>query len=136
MTRSILVTGATGNIGTILVSALEALSGVSVTAFIRDRAKAENLFGGDIQLAKGDFEDVDSLAHAMSGTDTVVSIVPPNRDCVEQVSAIIDAAKQSGVRKMVRVSAIKAAEDGRTENTRLHGQCDRLLHVRCAIGGR
>jgi len=126
-TRSVLITGATGNIGSLLVPALDAVRPVSVTALVRDLAKAENLFDGDIRFVEGDFGHVDSLRKAMSGVDTIVLIVPPGPGCVTQVSDIVDAAKYSAVRKVVRVSAIKAAEDGRTENTRLHGQCDRLL---------
>ena len=125
MTRSILVTGATGNIGSNLVPSLA--GSAAVTALARDRNKAEQLFGAEIDIAEGEFGDSGSLARAMSGKDTVVSIVPPSPDCVAHVSAMIAAARDAGVRKVVRVSAIKAAEDGRTENTRLHGRCDRLL---------
>jgi uncharacterized protein YbjT (DUF2867 family) len=125
MPRSILITGATGNIGSNLVPSLA--GSVTVTALVRDPEKAGRLFETDIDIAEGDFGDAESLARAMAGTDTVVSIVPPSPECVEHVSGIIAAARDAGVRKIVRVSAIKAAEDGRTENTRLHGQCDRLL---------
>ena len=125
MSRSILVTGATGNIGSNLVPSLA--ESATVTAMVRNPEKARQRFGAEINLVEGQFGDAGSLVRAMSGADTVVSIVPPSPECVEFVSAIITAAQNAGVRKIVRVSAIKAAEDGRTENTRLHGQCDRLL---------
>ena len=123
----ILVTGANGNIGTLLVPALAKRRESPIVALVRDASKGKSLSASGAEVREGSFEDTASLTAAMDKVDTVVLIAPAGPDCVEQNAALIDAAAQSGVRKIVRISAIRAAEDGRTENTRLHGTCDRLL---------
>ena len=127
MAGPVLVTGANGNIGSQLVPLLAANSGATVRALVRDASKAEALAAAGAEICIGNFEDPASLAAPMQGVDTLVLIAPPGPDCVMQNSAAIAAAADAGIRKVVRISAIKAAEDGRTENTRLHGECDRVL---------
>jgi len=127
MTETVLVSGATGNIGTYLIPLLASQTGFVVKAMTRHPDKHRDNFAKSVQLVTGCFEEDSTLRSAMEGVDTVVMIAPPGPDCVRQNEAVIGAAKRSGVKKIVRISAIKAAEDGRTENTRLHGQCDALL---------
>jgi len=127
MTQTVLVTGATGSIGTVLVPSLATRTDVAVKALVRDPPKARDITAGGAEIVAGGFADAGSLKSAMAGVDTVVLIAPPGPGCVAQNRAVIEAAKAAGVQKIVRISAIKAAEDGRTENTRLHGQCDTLL---------
>ena len=127
MTKTVLVTGASGNIGSYLVPILASQSDCAVSAMTRDPEKNADIFAPPVQLVRGSFEDGASLIAAICEVDTVIMIAPPGPDCVQQNIAVIAAARQSGVRKIVRISAIKAAEDERTENTRLHGECDRLL---------
>lgn len=129
MTETILVTGATGNIGRSLVPILASHSDCTVRAMTSNPEQHSDTFASEVQLVAGRFEDDVSLAAATRGVDTVVLIAPPNPDCVEQNRAVLDAAKASGARKIVRISAIKASEDGKTENTRLHGQCDALVNA-------
>jgi uncharacterized protein YbjT (DUF2867 family) len=127
MTDSILVTGANGNIGSLLIPALCANPDLQVRALVRDLSKGAMFTGSGAEVMAGDFADLESLKRASNGIDTVVLIAPPGPDCVAQNRAVIDAALATGVRKIVRISAIKADENGRTENTRLHGHCDRQL---------
>jgi uncharacterized protein YbjT (DUF2867 family) len=129
VTLNILVTGATGNIGTWLAPALSSMADIAVRGFVRDAAKGQPLVDAGVEVAVGDFGDADSLRRAASGIDTVILIAPPGPRCVDQNHNIVAAAADAGVGKIVRISAIKAAPDGRTENTRLHGQCDRMLQA-------
>ncbi len=127
VTDTILVTGATGNIGSALVPLLAARSGCVVRAMSRNPGKHADTFASAVQLVAGNFENEESLHVAMRDVDSVILIAPPSPDCVRHNRAIFNAALQSGVRKIVRISAIKASEDGKTANTRLHGECDTLL---------
>ena len=61
----ILVTGATGTIGSDLVSLLRERD-VPVRAFVRDPDKAASLLGPDVELAVGDFADPGSLRAALT----------------------------------------------------------------------
>ena len=61
---TILVTGATGNVGTNVVEQL-VKRGASVRALVRDPARAG--FPAGVEVVQGDLLDVDSLRGAMSG---------------------------------------------------------------------
>jgi UDP-glucose 4-epimerase len=67
----ILVTGATGKVGSRLAKRL-AQQGHQVRALVRDPARAAQLLGSGTELAKGDLLDLESLAAAVRGVDAVV----------------------------------------------------------------
>lgn len=121
---SILVTGATGTIGTETLRIL-AQKGVSgVRALVRDAEKANLVASHRIEPALGAFEDRRALDAALLGVETVVLITPASPLAEEQASSVITAAKSARVRRIIRVSAIKADLDGPTNNTRAHGRTE------------
>ena len=67
----ILVTGATGKVGSRLTRRL-AQRGDQVRALVRDPTRAADLREDRIELVQGDLLDVDSLAAAVRGVDAVV----------------------------------------------------------------
>ena len=67
----ILVTGATGKVGSRLAKRL-AQRGEHVRALVRDSTRAADLRAADIELAQGDLLDETSLAAAVRGIDAVV----------------------------------------------------------------
>ncbi len=124
MSRMILVTGATGNIGGQLIPRLAAHPDLEVRALVRNAEKAQNLQNVVADLAVCSFEDELAVRVACSGVDTLVLITAPNPDAADQASTVIAAAKQAGVRKIVRISALGADVNGPTDNTRQHGRTD------------
>jgi uncharacterized protein YbjT (DUF2867 family) len=124
MVRRVLVTGATGRIGGQLVPRLAGYNDLAVRALVRSAKKAAPLISSGAELALGRLEDAQSLRVAMDGIDTVVLITPATPDAAEQASSVLTAAKAAGVRKIVRISVFKAAVDGPTAITRLHGRTD------------
>jgi uncharacterized protein YbjT (DUF2867 family) len=126
MTKNIVVTGATGTIGSRVVEGLLAKN-AAVTALVRDAAKAVPLAAKGAGTAVGSFEDRASLERAFAGADTVVLITAANAHADTQTLAAIDAAKAANVRKVVRISALKASPDGPTDNTRQHGRTEAAL---------
>ena len=127
MSTNILVTGATGSIGAQLVRYLAGKNDVKVRAFVRDEIKAELLEKAGAELAIGTFDDRKSIRAAMKNIDTVVLIAPAGPSAVDQNANLIKISKESSVRKVVRISAVKASADGPTENTRLHARSDEEL---------
>jgi NAD(P)H dehydrogenase (quinone) len=126
--KNIAVTGATGTIGRRVVEGLIAKE-APVVALVRHAAKGAALEPLGARLAVGSFEDPASLERAFAGADTVVLISAANANAVEQTVSAIEAATRSGVRKIVRISALKADPDGPTDNTRQHGRTEAALRA-------
>jgi len=124
MMKKVLVTGATGKIGSLLVRSLVRHDHIKVRAFIRNAAKAATLEAKGAELATGTFENEEAVNAAVQDIDTIVLITTQNPAAAEQAHAMISAAKRNGVKKIIRVSVFKAAVDGPTAITRLHGHTD------------
>jgi uncharacterized protein YbjT (DUF2867 family) len=106
MTR-MLVTGATGNVGSQVVKEL-AGRGVPVRAFVRDPGKAATLLGPDVALAVGDFADRPPTGAALEGVDTVFLACGNLPEQVAHETGVIDAAAAAGVGRLVKLSALGA----------------------------
>ncbi|MFI1989422.1 SDR family oxidoreductase [Actinoplanes sp. NPDC020271] len=106
----ILVTGATGNVGRLVVDELLALGATEVRAFTVDPAKAA--LPGEVEVALGHFGRLDSVAAALTGVDKLY--LAPH---LPSASAVAELAADSGVRHIVDMSGPKGAhwqgvEDG------------------------
>lgn len=122
----VLVTGATGTVGSHVVRTLAA-RGVPVRAFARDLGKAEALLGADVDTAVGDFSDRDSIDRALAGADRVFLACGNTPDQVDHERAVIDAAAAAGVERLVKLSGPWAAIDAEHVFARWHGEIERHL---------
>jgi uncharacterized protein YbjT (DUF2867 family) len=126
MSTKVLITGATGNIGSLVVpQLLEA--GIEVQALVRNEEKALLLEESGVKTFVGDYNSQEMLVLAAQNVDAILAITPPGPEAVEQGEAIIQAAFSSGSPHYVRISAIGAAPDAPTENGRLHFDSDNRL---------
>ncbi|WP_431899963.1 SDR family oxidoreductase [Nonomuraea sp. bgisy101] len=111
----ILVTGATGSIGTHLVRLLLDC-GIPFRAMVRDEAKGKAL-GCDFVV--GDFDDPASLGPALKGVDRLflnaggAEPVDGEQPMIRQQRAAIDAARAAGVSRVVKISVWHAHRGGR-----------------------
>jgi uncharacterized protein YbjT (DUF2867 family) len=104
---TVLVTGATGNVGSRVVQELRG-HGVAARAFVRDPGRAAAILGPEVELAVGDFADQASVGTALRGIDTLFlscGNLPPQ---VAYETGVIDAAARAGVRRLVKLSALGA----------------------------
>jgi uncharacterized protein YbjT (DUF2867 family) len=122
----ILVTGATGNVGTAVVAELAA-RGDDVRAFVRDERRAAERLGGDVAFSVGDFEDPASVARALEDVEAVFlsSADQPNK--VQHEIAVIDAAASAGVRRIVKTSTVGAEAGSPLPPFDWHGQIEDRL---------
>lgn len=105
--KKILVTGATGKVGSRLVKRL-AQRGDHVRALVRDAARAAHLRSDRVELVEGDLLDADSLGAAVRGVDAVVHCAAFFRGATpEQAHAVNDL----GTRHLA--NAARAASVGR-----------------------
>ncbi|WP_185281195.1 SDR family oxidoreductase [Hymenobacter sp. NBH84] len=128
MASTILVTGATGTIGTELVKAL-ANRGVTVRAGVHSIIKGDRLkhLNPDVQLVEIDYHKPETLAVALTGAERVFLLPPPTSDQVELARLFIDAAQKAGVRQLVQLSAAGAGRDAQIEIDRRHHEIEQLV---------
>jgi uncharacterized protein YbjT (DUF2867 family) len=126
---TILITGATGTVSSSLVSVLEKQPGVRLRALVRDERKAAGLRDRGIEVVRGDLDDALTLPPAFEGVDAMWLLTVPGPRAPENSMNAVWAARQAGVRHVVRMSAIGAAADAPTRNGRLHALSDHELMV-------
>ncbi len=95
----ILVTGATGQLGTAVVkNLLEKTSANRIAAFVRDESKASALKEKGVDIRVGSYDDTASLDKAMHGIEKVLLIAGTDEDNrLQQHQNVVDAAKKAGV---------------------------------------
>lgn len=106
---TILVTGATGNIGGEVVQALVKRN-AAIRGLVRDLNKATQLIEQGIELAIGDLSQPETLDAALKDIETVFLVLPNLLNQVELECGFIDAAKRAGTRQIVKLSVMGAGE--------------------------
>lgn len=121
----ILVTGATGTIGSHLVRTLTT-QGVPVRAFVRNLDKARGLLPG-AELAQGDLSQPASLKAALKGVDRLFLLTSGSSDQVALQNGAVDVAKAAGVRHIVKVSAAGTHPESPISLARWHAETESYI---------
>jgi uncharacterized protein YbjT (DUF2867 family) len=106
---TILITGATGNIGGEVVQRLIERK-APIRGLVRDPKKATKLTQQGIELAVGDLAQPDTLEPALQGIEKAFLVLPNLPNQVELECAFIDAAKRAGIKQIVKLSVMRAGE--------------------------
>lgn len=103
----LLITGATGNVGTALIRELESKS-IPSRVLVRDPRRAEHL-PASVERVAGDLDDAESLADAFDGIDAVFLLTPGIG--VSMARNALSAASRAGVRHVVLLSSTNVVGD-------------------------
>lgn len=122
----ILVTGATGQVGKMVVENL-LKRGLPVRAFVRDDRALEDIKHSKLEIAVGMFEDTASLERAMDGVARLFLVARGNPDQVAQHENVISAAERAGVKHIVKLSAYGASQDAPIAFMRWHAETEAQL---------
>jgi len=98
-----LITGATGNIGSLVVQRLMEV-GVRLRVFVRDLKKAQTLYGDRVDIVIGDLADAVAMKAALTGADKVF-LVNSGHELAGQDGIAAKAAKVAGVKHLVKLSS-------------------------------
>jgi uncharacterized protein YbjT (DUF2867 family) len=122
MAKTILVTGATGTVGS---DVLRGLSRVQVRAAVRDKEKSAALAGPNVELVWFDYTKPETLGTASRGADAVFMVPPFSPDGVAESLEFLEAAREAGVKHVVKLSVIRSLGD--TTVGKWHAAIDEAL---------
>lgn len=115
MKRKILMTGATGQVGSKTIDHLLKEEGVEIVAAVRSPQKAASFAERGIATAVLDLDDESTHLPALQGIDGLFVLTGYTVDMLRQSKALLDNAKKVGVKHVVHLGAC-----GRDDTTVAH----------------
>ena len=127
MTKTILITGATGETGGYAVDALLEMP-VTIRALVRkDDERAAALRARGVETMVGDLLEIDDVRAAMEGVSTAYFLYPLLPGLVAATAYFAQAAAEAGLQGIVNMSQISARRDSRSHQARDHWISERVF---------
>ena len=107
----ILVTGATGQLGSLVMETLlAAVPGEQLAVSVRDPKKAEHLRARGVDVRQGDFDHPETLDRAFAGAERMllISTTDDTQTRIRQHANAVAAAKRAGIRFIAYTSLARA----------------------------
>ena len=123
----ILFTGLTGAVGTEIVKLLPEF-GIQARGLVRDPAKADLIKAAGVDVITGDLGDPVAIKEALQGCDKAFLLMANSREQLDLEISFVDAARASGVRYLVKMSANGANSNSTSLLKRYHGDSEQ--HIR------
>jgi uncharacterized protein YbjT (DUF2867 family) len=119
----ILVTGATGTIGSSTVKALKA-KGASFKVGARS---PEKLKGQGVEAVLFDWDKPETFGPALQGVDKVFLLTPSAEKQTDYAKALVQAAKKAGVKHIVKLSVMGADAEPGIALGRMHRDAEKAI---------
>src|SRR5918993_2448598 len=124
----ILVTGATGNNGTEILKRL-LTADVPVRVMVRNRERASAIASPHVEVVEGDFDRPETLLAALDGVQRAFLLTHSSERAQAQQIAFVDAARQSGVTHVVKLSQFAAYANAPDRFRRYHAVVEATLQA-------
>lgn len=127
--ESILVTGASGNIGTEIVNQLLGVAPtVSIKAAVHSRQNVKKVKDGDrVKVIPIDYNESDTLRQALKDVDKLFLLTPDVPNAAHLASNAVTEAKKAGIRHIVKQSVMGADLEADVGTMRLHRQVEDII---------
>lgn len=129
MKETILVTGATGTVGSEVVRQLSSDSAnFTIRAAVHSIENAKKIDFPGVEVIQIDYNKPESLTKAFSNTNRLFLLTHPSPNAVEQESNMIQEAKKAGIKYIVKQSAMGADDiNSNVQLLRLHRQAEKII---------
>jgi uncharacterized protein YbjT (DUF2867 family) len=124
---TILVTGATGTVGSEVVRQLSTKGQIIIRAAARSANNPTFKNLKSVELVQLDYNKPETLATSFKDVNKLFLLTPFQSDMLDLTSNLVNAAKKSGVKHIIKQSVMGAdAEPGITSG-RLHRQAEKII---------
>ncbi|MEM7501706.1 MAG: SDR family oxidoreductase [Pseudomonadota bacterium] len=124
----ILLTGATGNVGSAAAQALVAKR-IKFRVLVRDAAKLPEHVREHADVHVGDLTRHEDVAHGLEGVSNALLVTPNGEPQADIETAFVDSAVQCGVKQLVKVSSMEAAPDAASAIPLAHYQTEQRIRA-------
>ena len=124
----ILVTGATGRIGSEVVRLLSE-AGAPLRVLVRSPDAAASFERLGVEPAIGDFEQPDTLDEALRGIHKLFLLTPADPGMVDHQGQTVEAAKRAGVQHIVKISVLGADSASPVSLGRWHADAEQHIEA-------
>ncbi len=129
MSNTILVTGATGNVGSEVVKQLSA-KGADVRAGYHTLSKADKIKGPGVEIVEVDYDTPETVEAAFPGIERLFLLTPgwPGVEKTVEITAqLVAEAKKAGVQHIVKLSVMGADAESKIPPFRWHRQAEEMI---------
>ena len=129
MSNTILVTGATGNVGSEVVKQLSA-KGADVRACCHTLSKADKIRGPGVEIVEVDYSKPETVEAAFLGVERLFLLTPgwPGIEKTVEITAqLVEEAKKAGVQHIVKLSVLWADTEAKIAPFRWHRQAEEIV---------
>lgn len=124
----ILITGATGSIGSELCRLL-ANEQIQARAMCRKQEQLTQFIAMGHEAVLADFDDPDSLGQTIVGCDKLFLLTSPDENHFQREKNIIDLAIKAGIKHIVRISTADANLSAKLAYAKSHSEIDHYLRA-------
>jgi uncharacterized protein YbjT (DUF2867 family) len=126
--ETILVTGATGTLGSEVVKQLSRnKSDVKVKAAVHSIENAKKVQHERVEAIQIDYKKPESLSSAFKGVDKLFLLTHPSPKITEHELNFVNEAKKSAIRHIVKLSSLGADMESVVTSLRLHRQAEKII---------
>lgn len=122
----VLVTGATGNIGSEVLRLLLQETRIETWAFARNPMRASPEFKPK-GIVLGEHQNPVQVSSSLAGVDSLFLLIPFEEQMVQWGQYWVDAAIKNNVKHIVKISALDAGMSSESKMAHLHGSIDQLI---------
>src|SRR5262249_34125753 len=131
-TKTVLIIGASGNVGSEVITRLSASNNTDVTLRAVSRSAKGNtdlsMNGQKIEQVGMDYNKPESIVKALKNVDKIFLLTPTDPKMVEYTSNLVSEAKTIGqVEHIVKLSHIQADSEPKITITKLHRQAEEII---------
>ena len=127
---TILVTGATGTVGSEVVKQLVSSSTdqIVIRAGVHSENKADKFKKyKTVEIVSIDYDKPETIANALNNVDKLFLLTPPSVEMVDTTSRLVKEAKKNCVKFIVKLSAMGADLEPGFTGGRLHRQAEEII---------